>query len=268
MAISLNTSVASNQALASQSQSDKQLQQLSSGSRINSAADDAAGAAISERITSQLGGFDAAIRNANDSISAIQVTDGALSSINDNISRIKELSLQAGNGALNVQDRQALQEEVNFLIEDSTQILNNTQFNGKSLLSNSEDLNVQLDEPGKNIQLQGKDLAKEFEDLGFDKIDLRSQKQASESLDTLNQASELVLSRQSELGAVSNRIENSIDTISSSRINAAEARSRISDTDYAQASSDLAANQVREQAQIAVQGQANSQRDAVLQLLS
>lgn len=268
MAISLNTAVGGNQALSSQSQTDKQLQQLSSGNRINSAADDAAGSAIAERITSQLGGFDAAIRNANDSISAIQVADGALTSLNDNISRIKELSLQAGNGALNDQDRQAIQEEVNFLVEDSTQILNNTQFNGKSLLSNTQDLNVQLDEPGKNIQLKGKDLAKEFEDLGFDKIDLRSQQQASEALETLNQASELVLSRQSELGAVSNRIENSIDTISSSRVNAAEARSRISDTDYAQASSDLAANQVREQAQIAVQGQANSQRDAVLQLLS
>lgn len=268
MTISLNGGIGSPQSLSSASQTDRQLQQLSSGSRINSAADDAAGAAISERLNSQLGAFDAGIRNANDSISAIQVADGALKSLNDNIGRIQELTIQAGNGALSTQDRQALQEEANLLIEDSNSILENTNFNGKALLSGEQDFNIQLDQPGKSIQLEGKDLAKEIKELGFEDVDLSSAEQASKSLETLNQASELVLSRQSELGAVSNRVESSIDNIAISKVNTAEARSRIGDTDYAQVASDLAASQIRDQVQIAVQGQANSQRGAVLQLLS
>ncbi|MFT6030401.1 MAG: flagellin [Oleiphilaceae bacterium] len=268
MAISLITSFASSSAISGQNSSNDSFQKLASGSKINSASDDAAGLAIAEKLTSKLGGFDVAIRNANDSISAIQVADGALQSLNNNLSRIQELTLQAGNGALNSQDRKALQAEADQLIDESNQLLENTNFNGKSLLNNDEGLSVQLDEPGKNIQLEGKNLAKEFKELGFDDVDLTSQSAANKSLETLNKASELVLSRQSELGAVSNRVENSIDNISSSRINAAQARSRISDTDYAKVASDLAASQVRDQAQIAVQAQANGQRSAVLQLLS
>lgn len=267
MAISLNTANV-NPNLSGQQATNNNLQQLASGSRINSAADDAAGAAIADRLTSKLGGFDAGIRNANDSISAIQVADGALASLNNNISRIQELTLQAGNGALNSQDRQALQSEADQLLEDSNRILENTNFNGKSLLNNSDGLDVQLDEPGKTIALSGADLAQSFKDLGFDDIDLSSQESANTSLETLNSASELVVARQSELGAVSNRIENAVDNLSSSKVNAAEARSRISDADFAKVASDLAASQVRDQAQIAVQAQANGQRSAVLQLLS
>ncbi len=268
MAISLNSSIGSPQALSGPSQSDKLLQQLRSGSRINSPADNAAGSAIAERLTSQLGGFDAAIRNANDSISAIQVADGALSSLNDNIGRIQALTVQAGNGTLSKQDRQALQEEANQLIEDSNRLLEHTNFNGKSLLDSNEGFNIQLDQANKSIELEGENIAKAIKDLAFDKIDLGSAEQANQSLDSLNQASELIISRQSELGAVTNRVESAIDNLSSSSVNTAEARSRISDTDYAQVASDLAASQVRDQAQIAVQGQANAQRDAVLQLLS
>lgn len=268
MAISLNTSFGSSSAISGQSSPNASFQKLASGSKINSAADDAAGLAIAEKLTSKLGGFDMAIRNASDSISAIQVADGALQSLNDNVARIQELTLQAGNGALNSQDRQALQAEADQLIDESNLLLENTNFNGKSLLNNDEGLSVQLGEPGKNIQLEGKNLAKEFKELGFGDIDLTSQSAANKSLETLSQASELVISRQSELGAVSNRVENSIDNISSSRINSAEARSRISDADFAKIASDLAASQVRDQAQIAVQAQANGHRSAVLQLLS
>jgi len=268
MAISFNTSFTSPSAISGQNSTNDSLQKLASGSKINSASDDAAGLAISEKLTSKLGGFDVAIRNANDSVSAIQVADGALESLNNNISRIQELTLQAGNGALNSQDRKALQAEADQLIDESNRLLENTNFNGKSLLNNDDGLSVQLDEPGKNIQLEGKNLAKEFKELGFDDIDLTSQSAANKSLETLNDASELVTFRQSELGAVSNRVESSIDNISSSRINAAEARSRISDADFAKVASDLASSQVRDQAQIAVQAQANGQRSDVLRLLS
>lgn len=267
MAISLNTSYPG-LVTSGQNTTNESFQKLASGSKLNSASDDAAGLAIAEKLTSKLGGFDVAIRNANDAISAIQVADGALQSLNDNVARIQELTLQAGNGALNKQDRQALQAEADQLIEESNRLLEGTNFNGKSLLNSDEGVSVQLDEPGKNIQLEGKNLAKEFKELGFDNVDLTSQNSANKALETLNKVSELVISRQSELGAVSNRVESSIDTISSSRVNAAEARSRISDADFAKVASDLAASQVRDQVQIAVQAQANGQRSAVLQLLS
>lgn len=268
MAVTLNTSFTSVSSVTGQASTNDSFQKLASGSKINSASDDAAGLAIAEKLTSKLGGFDAAIRNANDSISAIQVADGALESLNNNVARIQELTLQAGNGALNNQDRQALQAEADQLISDSNRILENTNFNGKSLLNNDDGIRVQLDEPGNNIQLEGKNLAQDFKDLGFNDIDLTSQSAANKALETLNSASELVLSRQSELGAVSNRVESSIDNISASRLNAAEARSRISDADFAQVASELAASQVRDQAQVAVQAQANAQQSAVLQLLS
>ncbi len=268
MAISLNPSFGSASAISGSNSTNDSFQKLASGSKINSASDDAAGLAIAEKLTSKLSGFDVAIRNANDSISAIQVADGSLASLNDNLSRIKELTLQAGNGALNSQDRKALQAEADQLLEESNKLLENTNFNGKSLLNNDDGISVQLDEPSKSIQLEGKNLAKEFKELGFDDIDLTSQSAANKSLETLEKASELVVSRQSELGAVSNRVESSIDNIRSSKVNAAEARSRISDADFAKVAADLAASQVRDQAQIAVQAQANGQRSAVLQLLS
>ena len=268
MAVTLNTSLGNSLAISGQNTSNDSFQKLASGSKINSASDDAAGLAVAEKLTSKLGGFDAAIRNANDSISAIQVADGALESLNTNVARIQELTLQAGNGALNSQDRQALQAEADQLISESNRLLENTNFNGKSLLNTEEGVSVQLDEPGNAIQLEGKNLAEAFNDLDFNDIDLTSQSAANESLETLNSASELVLSRQSELGAVSNRIESSISTMSESKLNTAEARSRISDADFAKVAADLAASQVRDQAQIAVQGQANAQQSAVLQLLS
>lgn len=267
MTISINNS----QSLIStdnQRSTNTNFNQLASGSRINSAKDDAAGLAISAKITSQLDGFDTAIRNANDSISAIQVADGALNSLNSNIQRIQELALQSGNGALNDQDRQALQQEANQLIDENNRILQDTNFNGKPLLSSSDDLDTQLDQTGKTITLEGNNLAKSFEDAGFDEIDISSASGANTALSTLNDVSELVSSRASELGAVSNRIENSIENIATSRVNAAEARSRISDTDFATATTELAANLVRNQAQIAVQAQANGQQDRILQLLS
>jgi flagellin len=268
MSLSVNSNLGISNTLSTSNASSKALNQLSSGSRINSAADDAAGAAISDRITSKIGSFDAAIRNANDSISSIQVADGALQSLGDNIGRIQELALQAGNGALSDQDRQSLQEEADQLIDDSNRILEKTNFNGKNLLSSDDKITVQLDDVGKSISIDSKNVAKEFESLGFDKIDLSSQASVDSTLKTLNKASEVVLSRQSELGAASNRIENSVDNIATSKVNAAEARSRITDTDFAKAAAELAASQVRDQVQISVQAQANGQRSAVLQLLT
>jgi len=243
-------------------------ERLSSGSKINHASDDAAGLAVSERMSAQLGGFNAAIRNSGDAISSIQVTDGALQSLNKNIGRIQELAIQSSNGALNDTDRQAIDAEAKQLIDESNKILENTNFNGKPLLSSDADLNVQLENPGSTIIVKGKDLASEFESLGFADIDLSTQAGASSAINVLKDASEVTIERSSELGASSNRIESSIENLTTSSINTAEARSRITDTDFAKETADLAASQIRDQAQISIQAQANSNRAGILKLLS
>ena len=267
MSISINSAlpnISSNGARTSASS----FERLSSGSRINNAGDDAAGLAISQRFTTQLDGFDAAIRNSGDAISAIQVADGALENLTKNIGRIQELAIQSANGILSDSDREAIQTEASQLVESSNQILEKTNFNGKSLLSSDDDLNVQLESASSNINVKGKDLASEFESLGFSDIDLSSQAGASAAINVLNDASEVTIERAAELGASSNRIENSIENLASSRVDSAEARSRITDTDFAKEAAELAASQFRDQAQIAIQAQANSQREGILKLLS
>jgi len=266
MGISIN-GPSFNPSVSSSASSANSFEKLSSGSRINHAGDDAAGLAISQRLSAQIGGFDAATRNAGNALSSIQVADGALNSLTKNIGRIQELSLQAANGSLNDQDRRALQEEAKQLVDESSRILEQTNFNGKPLLSSDENSNVQLENGGTEIEVKGKDLAAEFESLGFNDIDISTQSGASSALSVLDKTSEEVTSRASELGAVSNRIESTIDTIATSKINSEEARSRISDADFAKVATELAASLIRDKAEIAVRSQANAQQDSILRLL-
>lgn len=267
MAFSINSvspSISGNSA----SSSAASFERLSSGSKINHAGDDAAGLAISQRMTTQIDGVNAAIRNSGDAISSIQVADGALESLNKNIGRIQELALQSSNGMLNETDRQAIDAEAKQLIDDSNKILENTNFNGKPLLSSDADLNVQLESSGSSITVKGKDLASEFESLGFADINLSTQAGASSAIKVLKDAAELTIERSSALGASSKRIESSIENLAASNINTAEARSRIADTDFAKETAELTANQIRKQVQISVQAQANSNREGILKLLS
>lgn len=265
MAFSINSVSPS---ISSSNTSTTSFERLSSGSQINNAGDNAAGLAISERMTSQLGGFEAAIRNSGDAISSIQVAGGALESLSENIGRIQELALQSSNGALSDTDRQAINAEATQLVDDSNKILENTNFNGKSLLSSDADTNVQLESASTNITVGGRDLAAEFESLGFSDIDLSTQAGASSALSVLEDASEVTIERSSELGASSNRIESSIQNLATSGLNTAEARSRISDADFAKETAALAASLIRDQVQISVQSQANSSREGILKLLS
>jgi len=139
MGLRINTNTASNNAIRSQRKTNKALNQafkrLSSGLRINSAADDAAGLAISSRFTSQSRGLDQAIRNANDGISLVQTADSALGSINDNLQRMRELSVQAANGTLTKSDREAIQKEIGALGEEVDRVAGTTTFNGLKVLN-------------------------------------------------------------------------------------------------------------------------------------
>jgi len=269
MAISINGSSGLSGTQPSRSDPNVNFNRISSGQRINSAADDAAGLAISNRMATQLGGLTTSIRNTSDGVSFVQVESGALSSITQNLQRIRELSLQAGNGALNSSDRQALQKEADQLLESTNSILETSNFNGVQLLNDDTTQQFQV---GPNvsdtISIEGKNIQEALTSEGLFDINLSTQAGASAALGTLDSSLEIVNERDSELGALANRFDSTIDNLQESRINTAEAKSRISDADIAKESSELSAKLIQNQAQIAIQVQANGNRGLILQLLS
>ncbi|MGM0571461.1 MAG: flagellin, partial [Pseudomonadota bacterium] len=161
MALGINTNVASlsaqNQLNSSQKMNDEALQRLSSGLRINSASDDAAGLAISTRFSAQISGLNVAQRNANDGISYAQTAEGALGEITNALSRIRDLAVQSANDTNSSSDRQALNQEVSALIEEVNRISTNTQFNGRNILDGSlDDLTFQVGaNAGQTISVDG-----------------------------------------------------------------------------------------------------------------
>lgn len=243
-------------------------ERVSSGSRINSARDDAAGLAIASRFSKEIEGLGVAARNAADGISLTQVADGALSSLNENIARIRELALSSANGTLNDQDRQALAEEAEQLTQENQRLLENTSFNGVSLFTGANEQRFQVgSNAGDQVISPESDLLQALNDLGLNEVDISSQEGASQALSTLDDASQAVSAQASEFGALANRFESTIENLQNSQENQAAARSRVADTDVAAELANLSAALVREQASLAIQAQANTARGFVLQLL-
>ena len=269
MTISINGSSGVSGVQHSRSDPNVNFNRISSGQRINSAADDAAGLAISNRMATQLGGLTTSIRNTSDGVSLVQVESGALSSITQNLQRLRELSLQAGNGTLNDSDRQALQQETDQLLEATNDIIETTNFNGTQLLNDDAGLQFQV---GPNVSdtilIEGKNIQEALKSEGLFDINLSTQVGASGALSVLDNSLGVVNERDSELGAVANRFDSTIDNLQEDRINTAEAKSRISDADIAKEATDLSAKLIQNQAQIAIQVQANGNKGLILQLLS
>lgn len=265
--INLNTH--SNASLLQQVQQkqDSVMEKLASGKRINSAADGAAAQQIIDRLTSQVEGNRQAISNAYDGISLTQVAEGGLSGINDDVNRIRELSVQAGNGLLSDGDRKALQSEVSQLQENISQTIKQTEFAGKPLLSDAGNIDFQVGaNAGQKIGVQTQDVASGLNEIL--NVDLSSAKGAEEALSAADSAIEFVGSARSDLGALQNQFESTARNLTQTDVNVAEARSRIQDTDYAQASAESAAAGVLSQSTLAVQIQANQQQGQVLSLLN
>lgn len=243
-------------------------ERIASGSKINSAKDDAAGLAISNRLNSQIGEFSQAARNANDGISYLQVAEGGLSSITQNIDRIRELSLQASNGTLNASDRRALNAEAQQLKDEIIRTVETTTFNGQNILTSGETVKIQTG-GGKedSVNLDVDNFASVLENLNFSDLDISSNSGTQSTLDTLDSLQSSIDQTSAEIGASVNRLDSSIATLFNQQISASESRSRINDSDYAKEASDLAANNIREQAGIAIQAQANQSGRGVLRLL-
>jgi len=237
-----------------------QQQRLSSGQRINSAKDDAAGLAISNRMDTQSRSMTVAIRNTMDGVSRIQVEDGALGGITEDLERIRELKVQQSNGILSDTDKQALQSEIDQRIESINTQFKQTEFNGRNVFEKNDQAFQVGANAGDQITLKGTGVADTLSQLGIGS-------DSEFSLDALDQALESVNERRVELGAVSNRLEASAEFVALKNQNNQEASSRIRDTDFAQATSEKAKNDIQRQVAISITAQGNANRQDVLKLL-
>ena len=253
-----------NSSISNADLTDKISKQLASGKRINSAADDAAALQIIDRLNSQIYGTQQSIRNAYDGISLSQTADSALSGVGDAVSRIRELSIQAGSGALTDSDRQALQDEVSQLQTQITETFDNTTFGGKAIF-NGDDLSFQVG-PDANTTQSVNASDGSFANAILS-VDISTQAGAQAAVTAADDVSENLNNQRAEFGAFENTLSSTIRSLGTQQSNIAESQSRIQDTDYALAASQQIANDILSQASIAVRGQANQSASSVLGLL-
>jgi len=274
MALSINTNVASlnaqNQLGKSQSLSDQALQRLSSGLRINSAKDDAAGLAISTRFDAQVRGLTVAQRNANDGISLAQTAEGALNEITNNLQRIRELAVQSANATNSVDDRLALDAEVQERLAEIDRIAGSTQFNGLNLLDGSltatEAFQVGANTTANDVITIDLSANMNAATLGVTG-DVTDVANSNTMIDNVDTALGTVNATRGDLGAVQNRFESTIANLGTAIENLSASNSRILDADFAAETAKLAKANVLQQAGISVLAQANARPNQVLSLL-
>ncbi len=245
------------------------VERLSSGLRINRAKDDAAGLAISERITSQIRGLNQAMRNANDGISMLQTTEGAMNEITNALQRMRELAVQAANGTVSQTDKASLNDEYSALAAEIGRIVTSTEFNGTQVLSGSATVVLQVgykDAADNQITITMADLSaltSLADDIGADATGAA----ARAALAKIDADIDTVTAARADLGAVQNSLESTIRNIANVVENQSAARSRIRDADFAAETANLTRTQILQQAGTAMLAQANQIPQNVLQLL-
>jgi flagellin len=266
----INTNVSAlraqnNSRVANQMQS-QAMERLSSGKRINSAKDDAAGLAIATRMDASARGLTQAIRNANDGISLAQTADSAAGSIADILVRMRDLAMQASTGTLGDDDRTAIQTEVTALIAQIDDVATRTTFNGTALLDGTADLDIQTGlNDGEVVNITIADL--QSTGLTVDGLDFSTAAGASGALATLDTAIQTVATARANLGAQQNRLSSAVDNLTSTVTNLSESKSRIEDADFSAESTNLAAAGILAQASTAMLAQANQSSQGVMNLL-
>ncbi|GGF52173.1 flagellin N-terminal helical domain-containing protein [Alteromonas lipolytica] len=245
-------------------------ERLSSGFRINSAADDAAGLQISDRMTSQIQGLNQAVRNANDAISLTQTAEGALAEVTTSLQRIRQLAVQSQNGINSSADRIALQKEVSALKTEISRVATDTQFGGVDLLNGGysakflvganggQTISVNLSRTGGGYGTSG---------LSLSDLSVSSVGGASAALTSIDSAISTIGGARADLGALQNRFQSTIRNLSNISENVSGARSRIRDTDFATETAELTRNQIIQQASVSVLSQANQRPQTALSLL-
>jgi flagellin len=269
-------------------QMSKSLEKLSSGFRINRAADDAAGLAISEGLRSQVGGLKVAVRNSQDGISVVQTAEGALNESHSILQRMRDLSVQASNdGGLNADAKTAIQAEVTELSAELTRIADTTKFNGNALLDGSYDKKFQVganvgETIGVKVQGSAAGLGFDATDLGVGKLNVTTAGTADDPATAANEATpsgaeaaitaidaaiKTVSSARADLGAKQNRFEHTINNLNVTAENLSASESRIRDADMAQEMMQFTRNQILSQAGTSMLAQANQGSQGVLSLL-
>lgn len=257
----------------------KAMEQLSTGKRINSAADDAAGLAISNKMTAQIRGLNQAVRNANDTISMIQTAEGATQEISNMLQRMRELAVQGANDTYSAEDRAAIGKEYDQLVEEIDRIANNTEWNGIKILdgsvfSSATAAKFQIGtSSGTAYQVEVNFLAMDTASLGTAAIalgDITSTSTAGEFqavITEIDKGIAAVDDYRADLGAKINRLTYAADNMANISLNTSASRSRILDADYASATTELARSQIISQAATAMLAQANQAPQNVLSLL-
>lgn len=256
---------------SAQTAQSKSLEKLSSGLRINRAGDDAAGLAISEKMRGQIGGLNQAVRNAQDGISLIQTAEGALNETHSILNRMRELAVQSSNDTNTATDRGEIQKEIAQLIQEVDRIATTTQFNTQNLLDTTGGtagtFTLQIganDSQSLDIAISDMQAAA----LGVDGIDLSVDAATSAAaITTIDDAIGTVSSERASLGANQNRLEHTINNLTTTSENLSAAESRIRDVDMAKEMMEFTKNNILNQASTAMLAQANQMPQGVLQLL-
>lgn len=234
------------------------LQKMASGQKINSAADDAAGLAISEKMNSVAEGLTRASQNAQNGISLVQTADGGLSGSSDILNRMKELATQAANGTYSDSDRSALNKEFNQLKESLNQISSTTNYNGQNLLDGSisgdNALTLQVgSEAGQTANVNIGNMS--AEGLGIADLDIGSLNGASSAIDALDNALNSVSSTRGDIGAIQNRLESTVNSLETGRENIAASASNIRDIDMAKEAVNLVQKRIQQEASNSIAAQ-------------
>jgi flagellin len=293
MALYVNTNTSSlsaqRQLMGSAKSLDTSFQRLSSGLRINSAADDAAGLLISNRLTSQVNGLNQSVRNANDGISLSQTAEGALDETTNMLQRMRTLSIQASNGSNSDKDRAALQQEVSQLSTEINRIASDTTFGGENLLDgtytgifqvgadSNQTISFNLTDGGINntidyagnggFTMSGLSSSATTAQVDVTTASVSTMANAQSMVDVLDTMISAVDSKRAELGAVQNRFGSTISNLSNITENVSSARSRVRDADFAEETAKLTSSQILQQASSSILAQANQRPQTALSLL-
>ena len=256
---------------ASQNDLSTAIQRLSSGLRINSAKDDAAGLAIATRMTSQINGLNQAVRNANDGISMAQTTESALGEVTNNLQRIRELAVESANGTYSTADRAALDVEVQQRLSEIDRIASKTTFNGQNVLDGSlgtVDFQVGAN-VGDTVSVDFSTIDATTNTLGVNGISVTGADatNANAAITAVDAALTTVNTARSTLGAVQNRFQSTVANLQSISESTSASRSQIQDADFAAETAAMSRAQILQQAGVSVLSQANAMPQTVLKLL-
>jgi len=278
MGLRINTNISSVQALKSLSEvtddQNKAVQRLSSGKRINHAADDAAGLAISEKLQAEIRGTLQAKRNAQDGVSMIQVAEGGMQEITNILVRLRELSVQAASDTLGDRERGFTNLEFEELSLEVDRIAKSTQFNGRSLLdgSVSDSLDFQIGNRNNafndRISFKPANATATVEHLGVDGLSIAEKGDAQENLSKIDQAIETISANRANLGSLQSRLESTVNNLETFQESSMAAFSRIRDADIAVESANLARANILSAANTSILAQANSSPATALKLIS